>query len=46
MRVLGKKPGYTVFACDALKGLLAVILGKYIAAPLTGYFASHTVLWE
>jgi len=31
MRVLGKKPGYTVFACDALKGLLAVILGKYIA---------------
>jgi glycerol-3-phosphate acyltransferase PlsY len=31
MRVLGKKPGYTVFACDALKGLLAVIIGKYIA---------------
>jgi len=31
MRVLGKKPGYTVFACDALKGLLAVIAGKYLA---------------
>jgi glycerol-3-phosphate acyltransferase PlsY len=31
MRVLGKKPGYTVFACDTLKGLLAVIAGKYIA---------------
>jgi glycerol-3-phosphate acyltransferase PlsY len=31
MRVLGKKPGYTVFACDTLKGLLAVIVGKYIA---------------
>ena len=31
MRVLGKKPGYTVFACDVLKGLVAVIVGKYIA---------------
>ena len=31
LRVLGKKPGYTVFACDAVKGLLAVIIGKYIA---------------
>ena len=31
MRVLGKKPGYIVFACDMLKGLLAVIIGKYIA---------------
>jgi len=31
MRVLGKKPGYTVFACDALKGLLAVMAGSYIA---------------
>lgn len=31
MRVLGKKPGYTVFACDALKGLLAVMAAKYIA---------------
>ena len=31
MRVLGKKPGYTVFACDMLKGLVAVIAGKYIA---------------
>lgn len=31
MRVLGKKPGYTVFALDTLKGLIAVILGKYIS---------------
>src|SRR5271154_1231059 len=31
MRVLGKGPGYTVFACDALKGLLAVLAAKYIA---------------
>jgi glycerol-3-phosphate acyltransferase PlsY len=31
MRVLGKKPGYTVFGCDALKGLVAVVAGKYIA---------------
>jgi glycerol-3-phosphate acyltransferase PlsY len=31
IRVLGKKPGYTVFACDTIKGLLAVIAGKYIA---------------
>ena len=31
MRVLGKKPGYTVFACDALKGIVAVIAGKYLA---------------
>jgi glycerol-3-phosphate acyltransferase PlsY len=31
IRVLGKKPGYTVFVCDMLKGLLAVIAGKYIA---------------
>jgi len=39
MRVLGKKAGYTVFACDALKGLIAVIAAKYIALhyslPLT-----------
>jgi glycerol-3-phosphate acyltransferase PlsY len=31
MRVLGKGPGYTVFACDALKGLIAVMAGSYIA---------------
>jgi len=31
MRVLGKGPGYTVFALDTLKGLIAVIIGKYIA---------------
>ena len=32
MRVLGKKAGYSVFAADALKGLLAVMAGKYIAS--------------
>jgi len=31
MRVLGKKPGYSVFAFDLLKGLAAVLLAKYIA---------------
>ena len=31
MRVLGKKPGYMAFACDTLKGLVAVLVGKYIA---------------
>src|SRR5208283_4075588 len=32
MRVLGKGPGYTVFACDALKGLAAVLIGSHIAS--------------
>jgi len=31
MRTLGKGPGYTVFACDALKGLAAVLIGHHIA---------------
>jgi glycerol-3-phosphate acyltransferase PlsY len=31
IRVLGKKPGYTVFACDVLKGIIAVIAGKFLA---------------
>jgi glycerol-3-phosphate acyltransferase PlsY len=31
LRTLGKKAGYTVFALDVLKGLIAVILAKYIA---------------
>jgi glycerol-3-phosphate acyltransferase PlsY len=31
MRVLGKGPGYTVFLCDALKGLVSVLLAKHIA---------------
>jgi len=31
MRLLGKRAGYTVLACDALKGIIAVIVGKYIA---------------
>ena len=29
LRVLGKKPGYLVFACDAIKGLLAVQLAVW-----------------
>lgn len=35
VRVLGKKPGYVVFICDALKGLLAVRLAM-IDARLAG----------
>lgn len=31
MRTLGKKAGWTVFACDTVKGLVAVIIAKYIA---------------
>ena len=30
VRVLGKKPGALVFFCDALKGLLAVVLGHFL----------------
>ncbi len=32
MRVLGKKWGYSVFACDVLKGVLAVLVGFAAAA--------------
>ncbi|HEX4086811.1 MAG TPA: glycerol-3-phosphate 1-O-acyltransferase PlsY [Chthoniobacteraceae bacterium] len=31
LRTLGKGPGLTVFACDALKGLIAVLIGSHIA---------------
>ncbi len=34
VRVLGKKPGYLVFICDALKGLLAVRLVIFAAGVL------------
>ena len=34
VRVLGKGPGYFVFICDALKGLLAVRLGTYLTTKL------------
>ena len=34
LRVLGKKPGYLVFFCDALKGLLSVRLAVLIAAAI------------
>lgn len=30
-RTLGRRPGIFVFVCDALKGLFAVVLGKWIA---------------
>ena len=30
VRVLGKKPGYLVFVCDAVKGCLAVSLGRLL----------------
>ena len=30
LRVLGKGPGYTVFALDALKGVAAVLLGRFL----------------
>lgn len=46
MRVLGKGPGYTVFACDTLKGLLAVILGKYIAYHHTLTFTQESQLGD
>ena len=32
MRVVGKGAGYTVFALDALKGLVAVMIGSHIAS--------------
>lgn len=34
VRVLGKRPGFLVFFCDALKGLLAVRLAIFIAAAV------------
>ena len=34
VRVLGKKPGYFVFFCDALKGLLAVCLSQFLVSSL------------
>jgi acyl phosphate:glycerol-3-phosphate acyltransferase len=37
LRVLGKGPGYTVFALDALKGIAAVLLGGWIG----GWRADH-----
>lgn len=53
VRVLGKKPGYFVFVCDALKGFLAVwsmgfLVGQAVDmhyGRLTGYMstATHTV---
>lgn len=35
VRVLGKGPGYFVFACDTLKGWLAVYLGTLVALLLS-----------
>ena len=39
VRVLGKKPGYFVFVCDALKGFLAVFLSQWLLLARV-----HTVL--
>jgi glycerol-3-phosphate acyltransferase PlsY len=39
-RVMGKKWGLTTFICDVLKGLAAVLLGKWIAA----HWAIHVPL--
>ena len=34
IRVLGKKIGFTIFACDVLKGMLVIILIRNILAHL------------
>ncbi len=41
VRVLGKKPGYLVFACDMLKGVLAVALTLPIAQALIAPAVDH-----
>ena len=43
VRVLGKKPGYLVFICDALKGLLAV-RSVVLLADLSGQPVLHTLV--
>lgn len=44
LRVLGKGPGYTVFALDALKGLVAVFAAKYLATRhVLTYTAALTI---
>ena len=40
LRILGKKSGYTVFALDALKGILAVILGLQMQYPYIALLAA------
>lgn len=48
VRILGKKPGFFVFFCDALKGLLAVRLGFLIIAQAEAarlrYFTSEALI--
>ena len=43
VRVLGKKPGYTVFLCDMLKGVLAVVVVLRIAQILIARAIGHGV---
>lgn len=42
-RVLGKKLGYTVFACDALKGLIVVVIAKMLSHHALAFSQTHTV---
>ena len=41
VRVLGKKPGYAVFICDMLKGVVAVRLMLYLAQGLLARAVDH-----
>ncbi len=45
LRTIGKKAGYTVFALDALKSLIAVAIGKHYGIPylaLLGVILGHS----
>lgn len=45
LRTIGKKAGYTVFALDALKSILAVAIGTYYGTPylsLLGVLMGHS----
>lgn len=37
IRILGKKVGFTVFACDVLKGMIVILLVRNILEPLGVY---------
>ncbi len=46
VRVLGKKPGYLVFACDLLKGLLSVRWAMLLVGLVAQHAFHQTVLWN